>query len=109
MSAAEGRKAANEGMQRAADHAEAETPGWNDRAATLVDQWLAQQPKGHLFTSVEVRAWAEQQGLPQPPDNRAWGSVIRRSVEIDAIVKAGYVASPDKRQHGAPQTQWRKL
>jgi hypothetical protein len=60
--------------------------GWVDRATARLEE-VAEE--GLTFCADDVRRLAEDDGLPQPPDGRAWGSVIARAKRRGLIVAAG--------------------
>lgn len=76
--------AGERGMERAADNAERNAPGWTADALELVRKFARNQG-GALFT-VEAMRWVIQVELPTPPDLRSWGSVTRLAT------KRGYIA-----------------
>ncbi len=82
------------GMTRAADHAEAEAPGWSDRARSMLLRFIEQHP-GEAFSTPDVRRWAERQGLDAPAHMRAWGQVIRAAKVAGVIRQHGFRTSTD--------------
>lgn len=38
----------------------------------------------------DARVWSEANGLPPPPDSRAWGPVIKRALQDGLISRIGY-------------------
>ena len=98
------------GIQTAVDHADAVVPRWSDRAyALLVRAVSSRQMRNpdQPFMAEEVRAYAENLGLPSPPDPRAWGGVLQRASRAGLIVKAGYAESSNRQAHLRPTQQWR--
>lgn len=92
------------GIQRAADHAEREAPGWGEGAVAFV-QWYARHNREFLAEDV-IESYIRV-GLPEPPDGRAWGAVIRRAAKLGAIQKAGY--RPARSSNLSPKVLWRSL
>lgn len=74
------------GMQQAADHAERVDPGWSDVAFAAL---AAFAPTVDDFTAEEARHAAHGQGVPLPPDGRAWGAVFKRAAKMKIIHKNG--------------------
>lgn len=95
--------AAIEGMARAADHAERVTPTWNDRALGLLLAFAAMS--GEAWLLEDAREWAQSQGLPDPPDGRAWGHVAQRAKRLGAIESVGFGAA--RSSHGSAKVMWR--
>lgn len=99
------RRLADQGAQRAADHADAEEPGWTERAYGILVMFCARFPR-EAFTSEDVRLWAEQQGLPPPPDARAWGTIFRLAAKRRVIMATGQWREGGALCHGRPQRVW---
>lgn len=82
----ESAKAAAEiGIARSADHADAVHDGWVDDAVESLREAIASFPRGSDFTIEQVRQRIKN--LPDPPDLRAWGAVTRRAVKLNYVVK----------------------
>jgi len=95
-------RAGQAGAERAGQHAEDCRPGWLDRAAALVTTFA--QAHG-LFLLEDARCFAERQGLPAPPDKRAWGAVAQVLARRGVLVRDGY--APAASSHGSPKCLWR--
>lgn len=93
-----------EGAQRAADHAEAVTPGWNEQAYSMLLSFAADHFE---FMTEDVRVWAHGEGLPQPPDARAWGSVVLRAVRAKAVFRDHYRKTRIPPAHACDRPVWR--
>lgn len=94
------------GMHNSVEHAEAATPGWQDEAAELLQQFVnARRRAGRTFMAEDFVAWASHVGLADPPDKRAFGAVIRRGALAGVIIKTGY--APAKSSNLSPKVQWR--
>jgi hypothetical protein len=93
------------GMQRAADHADRESEGWSDLAYGFLVDYVAAN-RGRAFMAEDVRSRAEAEGLPAPPDNRAWGSVISRAARRRIINRIGYGAQKSVSCHCSPKSIW---
>lgn len=94
------------GAARAARHADDVKVGWSRAAQELFDLFLilrGAQP----FLIEDVRAFAEDCGLAQPPDNRAWGAVAKARAKAGDITSVGYSAAQTRRSHGGPRMLWR--
>lgn len=103
MTKDEGRALAEEGAQRAAEHADRVTPHWTETAYALTLQFL--EP-GKRFRAEEIRAAAIKAGLPPSPDVRAWGAVIGRLRKEGRIVRVGVEQSHNPSHHRGYSTLW---
>lgn len=93
---------ADAGIQSSGEHADRVESGWRFQAMTLVALYARQI--GRPFVIEEARAFAEANGLPFPPDGRAWGSATRLAAAKKRIRKVGY--APTASSHGSPKVQW---
>ncbi len=93
----------DEGIATAADHAEADCGGWQDMALRFLERY----PKGEFMTE-EIRDFAYSNGLPLPPHERAWGSVIVKAKKDGLITHAGFRAVRNPAAHKTPASVWRK-
>lgn len=79
-------RARDEGMARAARHAEEAHARWSDRAYAF----LCEFAKTHAqFISEDVSDESKRVGFPQPPTDRAWGSLYRKAIKEDVIIQVG--------------------
>lgn len=96
----------DEGMKRSSDHAERVTPEWNAQADAAFRHYL-NVTEGRSFLTEEFIAWARvQPDIDMPPDDRAFGSVIRRASLAHVIDKVG--AAPANTSNLGLKTLWRK-
>ena len=58
------------------------------------------------FLCEEVRLYAEANGLPQAPSNRAWGGIILNAKKIGWIKHLGYSQVKNPRAHMANASLW---
>lgn len=93
--------ARDEGMQRAADHANRAIPGWGDLALQFLRLYALRHAE---FTSEQVRHAADDWGLIAPPTAKAWGQVYRRAAREGVIEKAGYAVALER--HYSPCPLW---
>lgn len=105
MTLEQSKQAGQIGAMHAAMHADKEEAAWSVKASILFVDYARDIAKGKPFLTETARAWAESQGLPPPPDNRAWGFVAKAMREAGHIVFDGY--APAKTSNGSPKTQWR--
>lgn len=95
------------GMQRSVDHANREESEWSGQALGLLVAFAKQA--GRPFLIEEARAWAEANGLPPPPDARAWGAVTKRASVKKRIEKCGAGAAASSNCSLKPLWRYRAL
>lgn len=100
---------ANVGIQRSAERAERTEPGWVDRAAEAVRDYVrlhvARSDEPSEFTIERVREYMAS--VPPAPDGRAWGAVTRRALKLGYIVATdGY--APAASSNGSPKRLYRR-
>lgn len=95
---------ADDGMMRAADHADAVEEGWSERAYSMLLDYAAEH---YEFMGEDVRSWAHSAGLPQPPDGRAWGAVVLRASKAKLIIVDRYRKTRIPPAHATPRAVWR--
>lgn len=101
--ASAGEIARDAAMSAAEDHANRVHGDWSARAYLMVTKYIR---RGGLFMAEDVRAWAEGEGLPPPPDPRAWGAVIMRAAKEGLIKRIGYEPSRNRQAHLRPTAVW---
>lgn len=89
------------GMQRAADHAERVTDGWQDAALAHLRSFAATHDR-FLIEDVVV---ASKGIVPTAPDSRAWGAVVLRAARERIIEKCGY--APARTSNCSIKPIWR--
>ena len=100
-SLAEAVSAGERGMQRAADHAEREAPGWGELAFDFLERFAA-ETDGPFLAEEVVEAAAGI--VPPAPDARAWGSVFQKASRRKVIRRVGY--APAATSHGSAKPLW---
>jgi hypothetical protein len=95
----------DDGIERAASHAERVSDGWKARARGYLLEYLATRRRGDDFLAEVAREFAEGRGMDAPPDGRAWGAVFQSAAREKLIVKAGY--SPARSSNLSPKVLWR--
>lgn len=93
---------ADNGMQRAVDHAEEKVQSWSDIACTFLIQYIK---SGKEFMVEDVRK-ASAGIVPEPPSLRAWGGVIRRAAKAGFIYRVGYKKVSNVKAHATPASVW---
>jgi hypothetical protein len=95
---------ARAGMARAADNAEACTPGWQQRALEFIRSYPSTE-----FMAEDVRAFAYERGLPRPPHDRAWGAVFIAAKRMGLIVFSRFALVSNAKAHRTPASVWNKV
>lgn len=93
------------GIGLAVNYANQVHEGWSDKAYALLVQFV-HSGRGE-FMCEDVRHYAKAYGLPEAPNNRAWGSIIARASKKEKIiqhVRFGQVSNP--RAHRANASVW---
>lgn len=94
--------AADKGIASSAAHAERVKPGWLDEAVDKVIEYATVAVRaGDVWTMEQARGWAYDNGLSNPPEQRAWGAVTRRLIRGGLIEQTGY--APAKSSNGSPK------
>jgi hypothetical protein len=94
----------DEGMGRAAHSADQKMPKWTQFAYTMLIEFIRQG--GDMFMGEDVRVFAYKNGLPQPPHERAWGSIMHRAASAGLLVKGGFASVKNPKAHRTPATVW---
>lgn len=96
--------ARNAGMSIAADNADSRHVGWTDRAFMFLKNYA----KAHQsFISEDVSDASKEAGFPQPPTDRAWGSVYKRAQKESIILQVG--SGRSRRRHASICPRWGSL
>lgn len=93
------------GMAMAEDRANRLVHGWSDAALEMLVSFL-NTVGDKAFLAEEARKWASEHGLPDPPNDRAWGGVIRRASFMGLIKFSGYSKTTNPRAHRTPAAKW---
>lgn len=97
----------DEGIRRAVDKADKVHEQWSDKAYYLLGEYIDLiGGAGACLTAEMVRFYSEEQGLPKPPDGRAWGAVMLKAARSGRIFRNGWVTASDPKSHGNPTTLW---
>lgn len=101
--------AAEDGIRRSADHAEAVEPGWAGRAYALLreyaDSCWGDEFTRHDFTSEDFRKFLADIDFPVAVP-KALGAVFKKAARNRVIERAGF--APSKDRHCSPTILWRK-
>jgi hypothetical protein len=100
----------DDGILRAVDHADAVHEKWSDKALAMLIEYIDLiGGTGSQFTSEMARFYAEEQGLPKPPDKRAWGAVMLGAARTKKCKKIGWTTASDPKVHCNPVSLWEAI
>jgi hypothetical protein len=97
------RAARDEGITRAADHADGIDPGWAAGCYRVLETYASHTAE---FTSVDFREHLKRIGFPVPVP-KALGGPFQKAARAGLIVKAGFEQHPER--HCSPTPRWRSL
>ena len=92
----------DQGIKKAIDSADSQTPNWSQTAYEFALKYIKGRKE---FMAEDMRASALLV-VPNPPSNRAWGSVIVRLSRNNKISRVGYKSTMNRRAHCAVATVW---
>lgn len=95
-----------QGATLAADKAERDDAGWKDKAWELLLKYL--DIKHTPFQCEDFRAWAYENGLNKPNNERAFGAMFIKAAREKLIVRHGYGPTENRTSHCANATIWIK-
>lgn len=95
------------GIQKAINNADEKTPSWSAKAYSMLEQYLMEQ--NCKFMVEDFRTWATENGLEEPPSNRAFGAIIVRAKKNKLIKHAGFRSVKNPNAHATPASVWVKL
>jgi len=95
------------GMQAAVAHADQKVDRWSELAYEKLKAFLV-ATGGREFMAEDVRVWCWGGNLPEPPNKRAWGAVVRRAVTAGLIKFVGYSKTTNPKAHRTPAAIWVK-
>jgi hypothetical protein len=101
-----GKKARDKGIAKAIRHADAVSPTWSDRAYAYLQAYLSRQREP--FQTESFRYWVEGR-LEEPPNKRAFGSVILRAANAGLIEKVGIKPVTNPKANMAFAALWQRI
>ena len=99
------------GMMLATEHAKDHEPDWDIRAMEELKSFIRGGPgEREPFMAEDIREWAMGSipPFPEPPGERAWGSIIRKASKEGLIVFVGYAKTTNPKAHLTPAAVWRR-
>lgn len=97
-----------EGMSSSVDNANDNVPGWSNEAYECLIDFLKYIGKKE-FMAEDVRQFAVDNGLPEPPSLRAWGAIMVRARKNKLITFVEWSPVSNSRAHCTPASIWRAL
>lgn len=91
-----------EGMQRAEQSANNTHYKWSDTAYSF----LIDYSKKYSSFMMEDVILASKGSVPEPPTNRAWGSVVRKAAKEGKLVNLGFQKKKSEGSHSTPAVLW---
>lgn len=91
------------GMAMAEESANNKVEGWSDMAFEFLKEFIQGNPGE--FMGEDIRH-ASKWIVPQPPSNRAWGSVVLRAAKAGLIRRVGFKSVSNPKAHSAPCSLW---
>lgn len=94
-----------EGARRAESHANRVVDtGWSTKARLALEGFLVVSGAGATFVTSDAARWCLANGLPDPPDSRAFGNMIRKAAQTGMIRDTG--RRPRVGCHGREVVEW---
>lgn len=84
----------------AADHADSKVSEWTLVASVAFNEYA--MSVGRPFLTSEAASYARGVGVPEPPDNRAWGHIAKAMHSAGFVHHAGYATD----RYGSPKHLW---
>lgn len=101
------RARADAGVERVADKAERERPGWCEDAAQALRKFASAQ--GGVFTIEHARvALLMAEAIDKPHDGRAWGKATRMAMAAGYIERVKGQFFPAASSNGSPKPVYRR-
>ena len=106
-----GKKLRDDGIEQVMDN---QTADWKRLYRESITRWFASCPRGHTFTSEDMRLIAAMHGVPRPHHPNAWAANaavnLRELMNQNRIEPTGmYVNATLIASHGRALKQYRKI
>lgn len=95
-----------DGMRRSRKHAEARLASWRLVAMIALEKFVRERGMQPFLAEAFVD-WCRETRVPQPPDGRAWGSVISGARRLGTIERIG--TAPAATSNLSPKPLWRAV
>lgn len=98
-----GRELRDKGIKKAVVGGDRILPNWKHEAYLFFLGYISSHPE---FMMEECRK-ASEGIIPQPPSNRAWGSIIVQAKKEGIIQRVGFRSVVNPKAHMAPCSVWK--
>ena len=99
----------NEGITAAIENADRHNYNWSISAYNLLKAFLKTEKSEQKFMAEDIRTFADNMLLENPPSNRAWGAIIIKAKKEKLIIFAGYNQVKNPKAHMANAGLWEKV
>lgn len=97
-----GTTARDNGIKQAEDNANRKNKGWSNLAYAFLLTYIQTHDE---FLIEDIRA-SSIGIIPEPPSNRAWGSIALRAAKDGFITRKGFKSVSNVKAHRTPATLW---
>jgi len=102
FNAPDGKQLRDEGIEKAVTHADNVYDEWSTEAYAFLYEFTR---SNNEFTAEDVRN-ASVNIVPEPPDNRAWGSIFKRAIKSNLIKRKDFTTAKNPTSHCATVALW---
>lgn len=95
----------NRGMIQSIENADRNNKKWSEIAYKYLLHYLINKKEPFLTEDVRM---SSKNVVPEPPSNRAWGTIIVKASKIGIIKKIGYGTTKSKKSHSTPASLWQR-
>lgn len=103
MSTTQAETLRDNGINQAIENAENKCSDWQKTALEYLNKYPLQR-----FMTEQLREWSHKNGLPKPPNPRAWGGVIKKAQSLGMVRHLGYLNTSNPKAHRTPASYWEK-
>ena len=97
------------GIKKAIESAETIVENWSEKAYAMFVQYTKKVIKFRTikaFMTEDFRKYCDDNGLPKPASERAYGWVVRKACSEGLIKRVGYAPVQNPKAHCTPATIW---
>lgn len=106
----EGRKLRDQGIQRAKDKAEKDSPGWNELVWLHFKGWLSYKPVDFEFMMEDFSNHIKENNpFLKPEKGQAFGFITKRALKEKLIEYCGVSRTKSPVSHRRPANVWIKI
>lgn len=93
------RKKRDDGIRRAVERTESESPGWTEKAYQFLVEYSRQNER---FQTWMCNQASKNGGVPIPKNEKSWAAPVRKALREGIIVKDGFAPNPRRHLTDAP-------